>query len=426
MHYKKVGGATLVAAVLLCGMFTSCGSASGGGGAEFEVIRQAADAYLSSGKADDTIHGTELYAILSDDDPTNDPRVLSVRDNKQYSLGHICGARSAPWRQLYITLNSDRLDKWFTDQEVDGITWSGDNKQVVVYSYTGQEGGGQTTAFLNMLGWDAINLKWGYNCWQFCPNASPGAFIEASSGLGTVINGVGFNAVGQNYKTETTVNEATEEYPFPVVENTSSDDEFEIIRAAAAAWTQSKEPLPVNYQGRKEDFDEFTDPDIYPKDLFSLLTDTNRNNDPFILSVQEPELYAKGHIAGAINIPITDVAKPENLHKLPTDRQIVVVSTTGQSGNQVAGILRLLGYEATNLLFGMTGWTYDEEVAPGRFHIWEEDGVTFKDVLGFEFCWIDLYVTSNIIPVPEDWEPPTYELEEGEGEQEEMPDPWEF
>ena len=66
MYYKKVVGATLVAAVLLCGIFTSCGPASGSGGAEFEVIRQAADAYLSSGKADDTIHGTELNAILSD------------------------------------------------------------------------------------------------------------------------------------------------------------------------------------------------------------------------------------------------------------------------------------------------------------------------------------------------------------------------
>jgi rhodanese-related sulfurtransferase len=417
MNYRKFLGAILVVTILLCGMFVSCGPASnstsgppsGDGVSEFEVIRQAADAYLSSGKASVTIHGLDLDAILSDDDPTNDPRLLSVRDNKQYTLGHICGARSAPWRQLFITLTPDRLDKRFTDTEVDGITWSSDNKQIVVYSYTGQEGGGQTTAFLNMLGWDAINLKWGYNCWQFCPNASPGAFCKASTGLGVVTEGVGFNAVGQNYKTETTVNEATEEYPLPVVENTSSEDEFEIIRAAVAAWALSKEPLPVNYQGSKTDFYEFTDPDIMPKDLFTLLIDANRNNDPFILSVQEAELYAKGHISGAIHIPLTDVAKPENLRKLPTDRQIVVVSTDGQSGNQVAGILRLLGYQATNLLFGMTGWCVDnEEVAPGRFHVWEPDGVTFKDVLDLKICWIDTYVKSYIFPVPEDYEPPTY------------------
>jgi rhodanese-related sulfurtransferase len=427
MHYKRFVGAILVVTILLCGMFVSCGPASGGGGAEFEVIRQAADAYLSSGKASVTIHGLDLNAILSDDDPTNDPRVLSVRDNKHYSLGHICGAHSAPWRQLFITLTPDRLDKWFTDQEVDGITWSGDNKQIVVYSYTGQEGSGQTTAFLNMLGWDAINLQWGFTVWMFCPNASPGAFCEASTGLGVVIDGVGFNAVGQNYKTETTVNEATEEYPFPVVENTSSEDEFEIIRAAAAAWALSKEPLPANYQGSKTDFYEFTDPDILPKEVFTLLTDTNRNNDPFILSVQEAELYAKGHVPGAIHIPLTDVAKPENLHKLPTDRQIVVVSTDGQSGSQVAGILRLLGYEATNLLFGMTGWTYDEEVAPGRFHIWADPGrVTFKDVLDLPICWIDLYIKSNVIPIPPDWEPPVYDVPEEEEGLKEPPQIWEY
>jgi rhodanese-related sulfurtransferase len=417
MNYRKFAGAILIIAILLCGALVACGPSnstpdtptSGNGVSEFEVIRQAADAYLSSGKADITLHGLELSEILFDDDPTNDPRILSVRDNKQYTLGHICGARSAPWRQLFISLTPDRFDSWFTNREVDGITWTSDNQQIVVYSYTGQEGGGQTTAFLNMLGWDAINLKWGYNCWQFCPNASPGAFIEASSGLGTVINGIGFNAVGQNYPTETTVNKATEEYPFPVVENTSSDDEFEIIRAAIAAWTLLEEPFPEGYEGSKSDFYQFVDSDIYPKDLFTLLNDASSSNDPFILSVQEAELYAKGHIAGAINIPITDVAKPENLHKLPTDRQIIVVSTNGLSGSQVAGILRALGYEATNLLFGMTGWCVDnEEVASDRFYIWEDDGVTFKDVLDQQICWIDIWTKSWIMPVPEDYVPPTY------------------
>lgn len=157
------------------------------------------------------------------------------------------------------------------------------------------------------------------------------------------------------------------------------------------------------------DFYQFVDTDIYPKDLFTLLNDASSSNDPFILSVQEPELYAKGHIAGAINIPITDVAKPENLHKLPTDRQIIVVSTNGLSGSQVAGILRILGYEATNLLFGMTGWCVDNgEVAADRFYVWEEDGVTFKDVLDQQICWIDIWTKSWIMPVPEDYVPPTY------------------
>jgi rhodanese-related sulfurtransferase len=401
MKYKKFLGAILVVTILLCGMFVSCGPASnstsgppsGDGVSEFEVIRQAADAYLSSGKASVTIHGSDLWALLGDEDERNDPRVLSVRDFKHYMLGHICVAQSVPWRQLFVALSPERMDIWFSDIETD-------NQQIVVYSYTGQEGGGQTTAFLNMLGYDAINLQWGFTCWMMCPNTAPGVFMAAVEG-GT--------AIGQNYKTETTVNEATEEHPFPVVENTDSEDEFEIIRAAAAAWAQSKEPLPENYQGSKTDFFEFTDPDITPKDLFALLNDGYRGNDPFILSVQEPELYAKGHIPGAIRIPLTDVARPENLHKLPTDRQIVVVSTDGQSSSQVAGILRILGYSATNLLFGMQGWAAgDEEVAPGRFHIWEPDGFTFKDVLDLPICKVEVTSLYGINPVPPGWEPPSY------------------
>ena len=117
-------------------------------------------------------------------------------------------------------------------------------------------------------------------------------------------------------------------------------------------------------------------------------------------------------------MPLTDVAKPENLRKLPPDRPIVVFSNDGMSGNQVAGILRILGYEATNLSLGMTAWAVDnEDVAPGGFEVWEPDGVTLKDVIDLPTCWIDLWEKSWVFPVPPDYEPPTYAyIEEGEQE----------
>jgi len=405
VSYKGLVGAILVI-VVLCGTLVSCGSTvSGGKSSEFEVIRQAADAYLSSGKASQTILGKDLHDIITDDNKKNDPRILEVRDFAQHLLGHICDAVNAPWRQLFLTLTPDKLDSvYFADLQTD-------NKQIVVYSYTGQEGGGQTTAFLNMMGYDAINLKWGYNVWQFCPNASPGAFIEASSGFQqvTIRSMVGFNAVGQNYPTETTVDNPDKTYKFPKVENTKSDDPWEIIRAAAEKWSQTKEPLSAAElaEGGAEQKHFFIDTEINPADLLALLSDTDPRNDPFILSVQPRDLYDRGHIQGAIWMPITEICKPENLQKLPPNQQIVVVSNDGQSGSQVAGILNILGYNALNLKFGMTAWTRNEDVAPGRFCIWTPEGygVTFKDVLAYNVCWIDIPPVGTLPPI-EGWKPP--------------------
>jgi rhodanese-related sulfurtransferase len=102
--------------------------------------------------------------------------------------------------------------------------------------------------------------------------------------------------------------------------------------------------------------------------LFENLNDGDTANDPFILSVRSPEHYALGHIPGAINIPWKSVAEPDNLAKLPTDRQIVVYCYTGHTGQIATTVLNLLGYDAVNLKFGMMGWTKDNTVlATGRF-----------------------------------------------------------
>jgi len=108
-------------------------------------------------------------------------------------------------------------------------------------------------------------------------------------------------------------------------------------------------------------------PNISAEELFAKITDDDPNNDPFILSVRSPEHYAKGHIPGAINIPWREVAKEENLAKLPEDRQIVVYCYTGHTSSQITAILNILGYDAINLKFGMTSWTSNKSIAPGRY-----------------------------------------------------------
>ena len=96
--------------------------------------------------------------------------------------------------------------------------------------------------------------------------------------------------------------------------------------------------------------------------LYENLTDGDESNDPLIISVRSPEDYAKGHIPGAYNIPWKTIANDENLAKLPADKPIVVYCYTGHTGQVAATILRILGYDVTNLKYGMMGWTDDAEV----------------------------------------------------------------
>ncbi|MDH4162207.1 MAG: rhodanese-like domain-containing protein [Nitrospirota bacterium] len=79
-------------------------------------------------------------------------------------------------------------------------------------------------------------------------------------------------------------------------------------------------------------------------------------SDFFILDIRSEADFCKGHIAGAVNVPFANVAKPESLVLLPLDRPILVVCYTGHTASQTNAILNMLGYDAWTLRFGMTSW----------------------------------------------------------------------
>ena len=76
----------------------------------------------------------------------------------------------------------------------------------------------------------------------------------------------------------------------------------------------------------------------------------------FLVSIQRPEDYAKGHVPGAINIPFSELTKRESLGRLPVDKKIVVVCYIGHIGAAATLFLNQLGYEAYDLRFGTLGW----------------------------------------------------------------------
>jgi rhodanese-related sulfurtransferase len=80
-----------------------------------------------------------------------------------------------------------------------------------------------------------------------------------------------------------------------------------------------------------------------------------------LVSLQRPEDYAKGHVPGSINIPYSDIAKTENLRRLPTDKKIVLICYVGHWAGSAALFLNQLGYQAYDMRFGTLGWNDSTE-----------------------------------------------------------------
>ena len=78
-----------------------------------------------------------------------------------------------------------------------------------------------------------------------------------------------------------------------------------------------------------------------------------------IVDVREPDLFAAGHIRGAINIPYDD-AKPRIEKELSPQDRIVFVCHGGPMGDELGHLLAAKGYPAVyNLKGGMKKWKGD-------------------------------------------------------------------
>ena len=281
------------------------------------AIADAADDYLNSSTTVLNMSGESLCANLLDGNLDNDPFILSIRSPDDYAVGHIPGAINMSAGSLFEPDNLAKLPK---------------DEKIVVYCYTGHTGS-QVSALLNLCGYDATNLTWGIMGWTKDTSVATKQFSNPATDL----------------PTETTVNEPTATYDLPTANATSAD-------ASGIARAACDEYASAGFKNIKAD------------DLYSLITDDDPANDPLIVSVRGAEDYAKGHVPGAINIPLAGIGKEENLQKLDPSREIVVYCYTGRTGSQATAILNALGYDAVNLLWGISGWTTDSVVAPKRFN----------------------------------------------------------
>lgn len=88
-------------------------------------------------------------------------------------------------------------------------------------------------------------------------------------------------------------------------------------------------------------------------------------SDYFVLDIRKKEDHCAGHIFSAVNIPMADVFRNENLRRLPMNRPILVVCYTGHTASQTIGMLNLMGFDAWALRFGMMSWRPTTSMAIG-------------------------------------------------------------
>jgi rhodanese-related sulfurtransferase len=332
----------------------------------FETLRKAADRYVNSGKplsitAHSMCKSISKSIVMSrleieSYNPLNrsiGPYIIDIRDvdtemPDAYFLGHIPGAVHIPWRKLTKLKTLNSLPK---------------DRQIVVYSSTGQTGG-QAAAILSLLGFDAVNLKWGITSWTDDVSAAPARYSPER------------DILWQNESYRSTVTDNLEpdiRYDMPEIAVEGRTPESIIWSAADEYLRQYKienisagslydplfailHPLYVS---------PYEEPD---KDMLVLPfgVQPGENDEsftwPFILDVRTEAEYTQGHIPACVHIPFTEVFTVSNMRKLPPDRQIVVVSNTGHTSAHVAALLNLLGYDAVNLKWGMSGWCSPEKL----------------------------------------------------------------
>lgn len=293
----------LLAVIMLLGLTATAALAQAG-----DPIQVAAEKYFAGGTKN--ITAKDLFANLNDGDKSNDPYLIDIRAAADFANGHIPGAVNMTAKELFSAETLAKLPK---------------NRPIVVNCYTGQTAS-QAVAALRMMGFDAYNLLYGISGWGTNDKVKY-AFTAAQSG----------------------------KYP--------------VTKEAAQLPEKGEAPKPLGATVQDAAIAYFPGgfKNIKAADVFANLNDGDKSNDPLIIDVRKAEDYALGHIAGAANVSVANLFKAETLARLPKGKQIVVYCYTGQTASQAVGALRLLGYDAWNMQFGLPAWAIVEGVSTGVF-----------------------------------------------------------
>ena len=99
--------------------------------------------------------------------------------------------------------------------------------------------------------------------------------------------------------------------------------------------------------------------------------------------------YLNGHFPGAYQYtPTADVRSDGALNTLPVDKAIGIYCWTGQTSAQMAGYLRMVGYDAKTIMYGTNGMAYDRTNYPALTHTFTPAGADYMAVV--DGTWDDV------------------------------------
>ncbi|MFP4426993.1 MAG: rhodanese-like domain-containing protein [Spirochaetaceae bacterium] len=217
--------------------------------------------------------------------------VVDIRRAEDYKAGHVDGAVNAPWGTSAIWEVIPHLP---TDETV------------YAYCYSGQTCG-QATVMMRMAGIDAVSVNSGWNLG-----------ISRVDGYESVVS--------------TDATEIDTSY-----DNGVSDEVLSTIQTYYEELAEAAGTPFANHMVSEEDA--------------KAILDAEDESVQFV-SMRRPDDYAEGHIETAVNYPFGPTMYDE-MGMLPTDKKLIVYCYSGQTANQGVALLRLLGYDAVSLLYGM-------------------------------------------------------------------------
>jgi len=259
---------------------------------------------------------------------TNQVYIIDIRSATDFATGHIANAHNVAFADILT--------------HIKGVTLASYTK-VAIVCYTGQTAG-YAASLLRLMGYDKVfSMKWGMCAWN---TAFAGRWNTAIS------NG---NAYASQFVTAQTAKGAKGDMPVLTTGKTTGQ---EILEARVAALLT----------------EGFTPASISNQTVFSNLTAN------YILNYWSTAHYALGHVPGAMQYtPKETIKYAVDLTTLPTNKPVIVYCYTGQTSAYLAAYLRLLGYDAKSLLFGVNAMSYDMMVA-NNMTTWKA-----SEIMGYDF-----------------------------------------
>lgn len=243
-------------------------------------VADAAAEYFADYPGSRIVPATKAFEAI---DAGAEVLILDIRKADDYAKGHLKGAVNAPW--------GPELAK--------AIDWLPDDQPIYINCYSGQTAG-QATAVLNIAGFKASSIKYGWNL-GIAKTEGFESYVETAANAAPEASGVRID---------------------PAVK-TAAMDYFNNLKSDPAT------PSNIVAASKAMDID-----------------------GAVIVSIRQAEDYAKGHIEGAINIPFGENMQA-SFDQLPMDKKVLVYCYSGQTAGQTVGVLRMMGYDAASIKSGM-------------------------------------------------------------------------